>query len=153
MGYRGEIREELALVADKNYIIPPITLEFFDIKTQKVKKFQTQSIAIEVASGFQTESLLDMPQITDYSGWKKYGFYTLLVAFGIGLGEMFRWIWKYRPRKKSKHFWDAATTPKELVTLLALSGDKRYEKIIEALESGTIELREAKKRLTHEEDK
>jgi hypothetical protein len=152
MGYRGEIREEFALVADKNYIIPPITLEFFDIKTQKVKKFQTQSIAIEVASGFQAENLLDIPQITDYSGWKKYGFYTLLVAFGIGLGEMFRWIWKYRPRKKSKHFWDEATTPKELVTLLALSGDKRYEKIIEALEAGTIELREAKKRLTHEEN-
>jgi hypothetical protein len=65
---------------------------------------------------------------------------------------MFRWIWKYRPRKKSKHFWDEATTPKELVTLLALSGDKRYEKIIEALEAGTIELREAKKRLTHEEN-
>ena len=152
MGYRGEIREELALVADKNFIIPPITLEFFDTKTQKIKTLQSQGIAIEVAHGFQEENLLDMPQITDYSGWKKYGFYILLVVFGVGLGELFRRIWKYLPRKKSKYFWDAATTPKELVMLLALSGDKRYESIIGALEAGRLELREAKKRLTHEED-
>ncbi len=152
MGFRGEVREELALVSDKNFIIPPITLEFFDTKTQKIKTLQSQGIAIEVSSGFQEANLLDMPKITDYSGWKKYGFYSLLVALGVGLGEMFRWIWKYRPRKKIKHFWDNAMTSKELVTLLALSGDKRYENIIEALEAGTIELREAKKRLTQEEN-
>jgi hypothetical protein len=83
MGYSGEIREELALVADKNFIIPPITLEFFDTKNQKIKTLQSQGIAIEVAHGFKEENLLDMPQITDYSGWKKYGFYAFLIALGV----------------------------------------------------------------------
>lgn len=152
MGFRGEVREELALVADKNFVIPPITLEFFDTKTQKIKRLQSQGIAIEVVSGFQKENLLDMPKMTDYSGWKKYGFYAFLIAFGVGLGELLRRLTKFLPRKKSKHFWDAATTPKELVMLLALSGDKRYESIIGALEAGKLELREAKKRLTYEEN-
>ncbi len=150
-GYSGEIREELALVADKNFIIPPISLEFFDTNTQTIKKFQTQSIAIEVASGFQEENLLDMPIITDYSGWKKYSFYALLIGFGVGLGEVVRRLLKYLPRKKSKQFWDNAKTPKELVMFLALNGDKRYEAIIEELEVGKINVREAKQRLKQEE--
>lgn len=152
-GYSGEIREELALVADKNFIIPPITLEFFDTNTQSIKKFQTQSIAIEVASGFQEENLLDMSVLADYSGWKKYGFYTLLIAIGVGLGELVRRLWKYRPRQQSKQFWDTAKSPKELIMFLALNGDKSYETIIEKLESGEINVREAKKQLKQEENK
>lgn len=151
-GYSGEIREELALVADKNFIIPPISLEFFDTNTHTIKKFQTQSISIEVASGFQEENLLDMPVITDYSGWKKYSFYAFLIALGVGLGEIVRRLLNYLPRKKSKQFWETARSVKELITLLALNGNKRYETIIEELEAGEINVREAKQRLKQEEN-
>ena len=52
-----------------------------------------------------------------------------------------------RPRRKRKQFYDDAKTTKELVMLLALTGEKHYEPMIGELEAGSIELREAKKKL------
>ncbi|OHD93951.1 MAG: hypothetical protein A2552_07415 [Sulfuricurvum sp. RIFOXYD2_FULL_44_160] len=77
----------------------------------------------------------------------RYTLYTGLVMAGVALGEAVRRLWKLRPRRKVKRFWDEAKTSKELVMLLSLSGEKHYEEVIELLESGRVDLREAKKRL------
>jgi hypothetical protein len=77
----------------------------------------------------------------------RYTLYAGLVMAGIVLGEVARRVWKMRPRRKRKQFYDEAKTSKELVMLLALSGERAYEPIIAELEAGTLDLKEAKKRL------
>lgn len=42
------LTQKLAFVADENFTIPPFELIYFDTKTEKVRKIQTQSIAVEV---------------------------------------------------------------------------------------------------------
>lgn len=146
-GFSGEIRQEFALVSSKSFIIPSITIDVFDTSTQKIKRLQSEAVAIEVAQGFERSNLLDPPSLRDWSGWMRYTLYTGLVIAGVVLGEAVRRLWKLRPRRKRKQFYDDAKTTKELVMLLSLSGEKRYDEVIGLLELGRVDLREAKKRL------
>jgi hypothetical protein len=146
-GFEGEIRQEFALVGEKSFVIPKITLDVFDTQTQKIKRLESEAVSIEVAQGYERSNLLDPPALADWSHWMRYSLYGGLVVFGIVLGEVARRVWKMRPRRKRKQFYDDAKTTKELVMLLALLGEKAYEPIIAELEAGTLDLREAKKRL------
>lgn len=146
-GFSGEIRQEFALVSSKSFIIPSITIDVFDTSTQKIKRLQSEAAAIEVVQGYERSNLLDPPALRDWSGWMRYTLYTGLVIVGVALGEAARRLWKLRPQRKAKRFWDEAKTSKELVMLLSLSGEKRYEEVIGLLESGRVDLREAKKKL------
>jgi hypothetical protein len=146
-GYVGEIRQEFALVGTQSYVIPSITIDVFDTQSQTIKRLQSQSISIDVAQGFERSNLLDPPALRDWSSWMRYTLYGALVIGGIVLGEVTRRVWKMRPRRKAKQFWDGAKNTKELILLLALSGEKRFDEVIAELEAGTLDLREAKKRL------
>lgn len=146
-GFSGEIRQEFALVSSKSFIIPSINIDVFDTSTQKIKRLQSEAAAIEVVQGYERSNLLDPPALRDWSGWMRYTLYTGLVMAGVALGEAVRRLWKLRPRRKAKRFWDEAKTSKELVMFLSLSGEKRYEEVIGLLESGRVDLREAKKKL------
>lgn len=146
-GFEGEIRQEFALVGVKSFTIPKISLEVFDTRTQSIKRLESEAVAIEVAQGFESSNLLDPPELSDWSGWMRYGLYGALIIVGVLLGEMVRWLLKRRPRRRIKRFYDAANTSKELITLLALSGNKEYFEIIDGLEKNTMSLSEAKTKL------
>jgi hypothetical protein len=146
-GVEGEIRQEFALVSEKSFVIPKITLDVFDTTTQKMKRLESEAVSIEVAQGYERSNLLDPPVLVEWSNWMRYALYAGLVVFGIVLGEVVRRVWKMRPRRKRKQFYDDAKTTKELVMLLALTGERAYEPMISELEAGTLDLREAKKRL------
>jgi len=148
-GFEGEIRQEFALVSEKSFAIPPFSLSVFDTGVRKAKILKTEPIAVEVNEGYALENLLDAPDLGDTAALKRYGLYALLVLFGIVLGDVFRRLWKHRPRRRLKAFWDGAANTKELALLLALSGEKEYENIIAQLEAGTLNLSEAKKKLSH----
>jgi hypothetical protein len=147
-GFEGEVRQEFALVAEKSYVIPPFTLNLFDTVHNQSKLLKSEQIRVEINEGYDPSSLLDAPDLSDISTLKRYGYNLLLILFGIVLGEVGRRIWKHRPRRKTAQFWERAKNTKELILILALSGDKRYETIITALESNTIRLSEAKKKLS-----
>ncbi len=146
-GYTGEVRQEFALVADRGYTIPPIALNVFDTAQNRAKTLRSAPFKIAISEGYDPLSLLDTPNIGDKTAWKRYGLYLSLIALGAGLGEGGRWLWRRRPRRKTKARWDGAKTAKELAVLLALSGEKRYEPIIAEVENGSIGLSEAKKKL------
>lgn len=146
-GYEGEIRQEFALVGEKSFVIPKIAMDVFDTQTQKIKRLESEAVSIEVAQGYERSNLLDPPALRDWSSWMRYVLYGGLVVLGIVLGEAGRRLWKIRPRRRLSQFYDGAKTTKELVMLLALTGEKHYESIISELEAGKMELREAKKKL------
>ena len=146
-GYEGEIRQEFALVSDKSYVIPSFDLSVFDTKSHKTKILRSQPISIEVQKGYVPSNLLDAPQLNGNNDWKRYGLYALFMLLGAAVSEMLRWVWKHRPRKKVKAFWDTAATAKELSVLLAMKNDPLYGDIVQMLDDGTISVHEAKKKL------
>ncbi len=52
--YQGEFIEKVAIIGDRNYTIPAITLRFFSAKENKVKTVTTKPIAIEVKGSPKT---------------------------------------------------------------------------------------------------
>lgn len=146
-GVEGEIRQEFALVADKAYVIPSLTLSIFDTVHNRPVILKSEAIPIEVKEGYDPASLLDAPDLSDTATLKRYAYNAGWVVLGILLAEISRWLWKKRPRRQNRAFWESAKTPKELVMVLALSGDKAFEPIIAELEAGKIVLGEAKKKL------
>ena len=49
--YQGDFSQKIALIADRNFTIPAISLEYFDKRTKSVKTITTQPIDIEVKGG------------------------------------------------------------------------------------------------------
>lgn len=147
-GYEGEIRQEFALIAEKSYAIAPLRLMVFDTAENRLKELKTAVIHVEVDAGYEPSTLLDPPDLSDGSTLKRYALYGALVLAGAGMGEALRRLWRLRPRRRSKMFWDRAENTKELAILLALSGNKCYEILIRELEEEKISLREAKKKLS-----
>lgn len=147
-GFEGEIRQEFALVPTQSFVIPPFELSVFDTKLRQMRTLSTPSIAIDVGEGYEPQMLLDPPDLRDTATLKRYALYTSLVVLGALLWESGRRLWRLRPRRRTKYFWDKANTPKELALLLALSGEKHYDPIIAALEAGEVTLREAKNKLS-----
>lgn len=152
-GFEGEISQEFALVAGESYTIHPFILSYFDTEKNNIVTLKSKPIYVEVGEGYELSSLLDVPEINDYGTLKKYGWTLFFILLGAGLNEAMRWLWKHRPRKNAKQFWDEAKSSKELVILLSISGDKRYDEVIRALEEGKMDLREAKKTLRLQEEK
>lgn len=146
-GVEGEIIQEFALVSRESYTIEPFSLHFFDTEKKRIVTLKSKSLYVEVGEGYEPSSLLDTPEVGDYESLKHYGVYALFMVLGAGLSVASQWVWKRRPRLKKHYFWEDASTSKELIQTLSLSGEKRYDEVIKSLEEGTMELREAKKRL------
>lgn len=147
-GYEGEIRQEFALIAEKSYVIAPLSLKVFDTSENRLKELKTAPMYVEVDAGYEPSMLLDPPDLSDTATLKRYALYAGLVILGVAVGEVARRLWKLRPRRRSKMFWDQAKSIKELAMVLALTGDKRYEPLIRELEEGKLGLSEAKKKLS-----
>lgn len=152
-GFEGEVSQEFALVASESYTIEPLSLSYFDTKKNQIVTLKSKPIYVEVGEGYEFSSLLDVPKISDYGTLKRYALYLFFIGLGVGLNEAIRWLWNRRPRKKAKQFWDSASTSGELVRILSLSGEKHFDEVIRALEEEKMDIREAKKRLTMQEEK
>ena len=152
-GFEGEVSQEFALVANESYTIEPLSLSYFDTAKNQIMTLKSKPIYVEVGEGYEFSSLLDVPEISDYGTLKRYALYLFFIGLGVGLNEAVRWGWKHRPVRQKRTFWDEAKTSKELVMLLSLSGDKRYDEVIRALEDEKMDVREAKKRLILQEEK
>ena len=152
-GFEGEVSQEFALVAGESYTIGSFYLSYFDTGKNKIVRLKSKPVYVEVGEGYELSSLLDAPDINDYGTLKKYALALFFIALGVGLNEGMRWLWKHRPRKRKKYFWEKSATKTELIQLLSLSGDKRYDEVIRLLEEGKADLREAKKKLRSQEEK
>lgn len=152
-GFEGEVSQEFALVAGESYTIEPLTLSYYDTAKNRVAVLKSKPVYVEVGEGYELSSLLDVPKMNDYGTLKRYALYLFFIGLGIGLNEAVRWIWKRRPRGKKRYFWDTSSTVNELVQLLSLSGERRFDEVIRALEEENMDLGEAKKKLRSQEEK
>lgn len=114
--YQGEFKEKIALIADQNFTIPSLNLEYFDKSTKKVKIVKTEPINIEVIGGEKNvikastievspSQMLQSPKKTETKviiekedAYLKY----LFLAIGFILGVILTVIIKSFKSKKTK---------------------------------------------------
>ena len=123
-------------------------IEVFDPVSQQIKYLKTKPIAIEVAQGYEPLALIEAPKtnfLVDFISFFKVLGWMIL---GMVVLELARWGRKKWPQNKSSYLGEDAITLKELIITLSMSGDKKYEAIIEELEKNALTLREAKLKLS-----
>lgn len=147
-GERGEWSQKFAFVSEKDFTIPDIKIEYFNLKTHKIESLGVDGTEVKVEGGFSKEELLDEPEPESFRFDYSYLNYMLVFIAGF-LAAKIKIKKSSAPKGKKEIFHqkiDEAKSLDELMILLVLSGEKMYEKIIFDIESKKLtSLKSAKK--------
>lgn len=91
--YGGEYKRTFAIVADQNYVIPPLSINYFDLNTQTVKTRKTEVINISVLGAAPEEKKVILEKKEPESGQTEsepvpaqtMGTNQILLYFGAGI--------------------------------------------------------------------
>ena len=138
-GYNGSWNQKFAFVSEKDFTVPQISLEYFDLKDERLKSMGMESLNVKVKKAFIKEELLDEEESRfEFS----YDFIYYLLTFIAGF-----LVAKIKLKKhldldeKSKNFNEKINNSKsleELVIILALRDSKKYEKLILQIEKKEV---------------
>lgn len=137
-GYEGSWNQSFAFTSEKDFKIPDVKIEYFDIKTKSLKSMVVKSISVKVSPAFEKEELLDK----EPDKWKfNFDFIYYILTFIAGF-----LVAKIKFKKKlhnSKHevFIQKVKNAKslnELSMLLILEDSTRYKNLISDIESKKV---------------
>jgi hypothetical protein len=154
--YKGTWREKLALVSDKDFIVPPIELRYYDLSEQRVKTIRTAAITLEVNGAAQpkadaaeltikrpseakTAESAEEPTVSPFEKGAPAGFVVGLITGALLMLVMLRIPWKqYTPA--TRRGTDVPKGDREtLKYLMAFADDKEVSGYIADLEAEIYE--------------
>ncbi|WP_373000453.1 hypothetical protein [Sulfurimonas sp.] len=152
-GYKGSWSQKFAFVGEKDFIIPEVKIEYFDLKEQIIKEMFIDAINVEVTKAYKKEELLDAEEKAfEFSYDFVYYVFTFIAGF------LFAKINFKRVRKINsadaifEAKIEAAKSLDELMVILALKDAKKYEDFIRKVETKEIKsLKDAKKILINKQ--
>ena len=141
----NRLTQKIALIADKDFTIPPFELKYFDLKTHSVKTIATQEVEIEVTGVVneklvvkrdinKTESIQVVKQVAQ-ADTPTFLFY-IVFLFGLVIGVVLGLFkpWNFIQREKQLSLKDPKVL---LIKLMPFQEDKRVAELIEQLEKNT----------------
>jgi hypothetical protein len=137
----NKLTQKIAYVAERDFVIPPFVLRYFDPKTKEIKSVATKEIKIKVKNSKAVEELniKKEPSLSVESETKAsksgYDIVSLAIAFvaGLLLGILAVMLKPWRGAKKEKNL--SIKEPKVLLgKLLPYKDDKEVGEIVEILE-------------------
>ncbi|MBU1216964.1 BatD family protein [bacterium] len=150
-GYEGVWSQKFAFVGTKDFVIPELRTEYFDLQSRAIKELAYEKTEVEVAPAFTKEELLD--EEAEISLWhQEYLYYVLTFLAGFLLA-------KIKLTRTSKSLTDAdvfaqkvqnAASLQALCVILALQDAKKYESLITKIETKELtSIKEAKKLISY----
>lgn len=137
----NKLTQKIAYIAERDFVIPPFVLRFFNPKTKEIKLVTTKEIKIEVKNSKAAEELkiqkeLSVSVETDAKKDKSGCDAVLLIAAFVGgllLGVLAMILKPWKGNKKEKNL--SIKEPKVLLgKLLPYKDDKEAGEIVEILE-------------------
>jgi hypothetical protein len=142
---KNKITQKMAFVADDNFTIPSFSLEYLDLKTNKIKTISTKEIKIEVKNAKKEKLVVvkDETPIIKYNKNTKSESLALpkimmieIFIFGLIIGMILMY---FRPWKLNKTDKKTKLTLKDekllLVKLLSYKEDEEVKKLLDILEN------------------
>lgn len=154
-GYKGRWIQRFAFVSEKDFTIPSVAFDYFDLETKEEKSLTTEAFDIHVKpDGIIREELIDkvdLPsQKIDLSRYVEVIYYLLTFIAGFVVAKLLR-LPKRTPKKEKGEKIKKAKSDKELLEVLIACEKDLFSSEIEDLEravykGGNIELNALKKR-------
>ena len=139
-GQSGEWSQKFAFVSEKDFQIPQVKIEYFNLNKQKLDALVIDGVGINVEKGLSKDELLDKVEEKSFKFDATYIYYMLVFAAGFLAGKI-----KIKKRaitlSKDDEFKQKVRNAKsldELMVILALSESKKYEEIIINIERKKI---------------
>ena len=159
--YGGVLTQKIALIADQNFTIPSLSLEYFDKKSKSVKMVKTEPIDIEVIGGgaglkaqpsieVSPTQKIEVPKVTQSNvqtkvvtktedSYLKYIFLGIGFLLGVGAMMLVNMLKKAKEAKKETDMVRAIRKAKDDQALFNLllpysKKDKRISKALNLLE-------------------
>lgn len=136
-GYEGLWSQKFAFVADKNFTIPSIELNYFDLTSHSVRELKFQELKVDVKKNeYAKEELLDKEE-DGFELKKEYIYYLLIFIAGYLFSKIeFKRFFKINEDEddfclKLKQ----VTSKNELAILLASHDAKKFDSFISFLET------------------
>jgi len=143
---KGIWSQKFSFVSEKSFVIPEVSIEYFDVKigTLKVLRLNAVNVIVE-RDVYKKEVILDIQEKKDYLYKEEYLYYLLIFLLGFLLAKIKLNIFK--PQRTEEELFLKSikeTTSLEKLCFLLVSKDvKKYEELISKIESK--ELRSLKK--------
>lgn len=150
-GYEGSWSQKFAFVGTKNFVIPEIQREYFDLQSGTIKELIAEKIELQVISAYTKEELLD-EDVETFVFHEEYLYYMLTFLTGFLLAKI-----RLKSDKKIPTQRDSfankiknASSLEALCMILALHDAKKYESLILKIETKELtSLKEAKKLISY----
>ncbi|MDD2790057.1 MAG: hypothetical protein PHU40_05255 [Sulfurimonas sp.] len=148
-GYEGSWSQKFVFVATKDFVIPKITLNYFDLVNAATKELSSEQTQVEVLPPtFVKEELLDAdPEPFVFE--KEYLYYLLTFITGFLFAKIK--IKFHKSKKTQKNIFQEkvknATSLEELSMILALKDVKKYESLILEIETKKLTSLQGAKKL------
>ena len=151
-GYKGSWSQKFAFVGEKDFKIPEVKIEYFDIKEQRVKEMLVDASSVTVTKAYKKEELLDLDEKGfEFSFDFIYYILTFIAGFLVSKIEFKRVRKSNSVDASFEAKIDKAKSLDELMVILALKDAKKYESFITKVETKEINsLKVAKKVLINE---
>jgi len=153
-GYEGVWLQRFAFVGIKDFLIPSITIRYFDLNENVEKVLTTKEFKIKIkVDGIKKEDLIDTVNLPsskiDFYSYLDYLYYFLTFIAGFIVAKLVKIPKKTKNMKKGFKI-KSAKTAKELLEVLIVCDDNLFEKEICELESAVykdtdIKIKEVKK--------
>lgn len=134
-GYEGLWSQKFAFVAEKDFTIPAINREYFNLTTQKLEKLHFDAIDVKVSEGYKKEQLLDKEEKAFVFNYE-YFYYALTFLAGY-LAAKIKFISKRKNLTKEDLFCQKVSQAKsldELAMLLVMQDSTKYSQLLLEIE-------------------
>jgi len=145
-GYRGSWSQKFAFVSEKNFKIPKLKIEYFNLKDKVKKILVINGSDIKVAKAYKKEELLDAKEEKFELNYD-FLYYILTFTAGFLFAKIrFKNVKEQKINENSfKVKIEGVKSLEELMIVLALEDAKKYEKLIIKIENGEmLSLKDAK---------
>ncbi len=135
-GYRGTYTQKFVFIAEKDFVIPTISVEYFELSSKSIKKLEVKQIEVKVGGGYAKNELLDLDKTSVLEFKKEYLYFLLSFIAGFLVSKI-----KFRRKKsistasqKLKKEIANAKTIDEVIFILALQNKKEFDDIVKKIE-------------------
>ncbi len=139
-GYTGAWTQRFAFVAKDDFVIPSISIDYFDPISQEKKVLKSEAVKIQInTDGIKVEDLVDKVNLPskkiDFSAYLEYLYYLLTFISGFIVAKLVRFPQKMKQKKEKGARIKQAKTAKELLESLMTCDKNLFSEEIELLEA------------------